>query len=54
MNTDYLDMCHLDSVLEGVIFSHKSVQQGKDINLVLRLFGLVDSSSLCHIHHQDS
>lgn len=53
-NTDYLDMCHLDSVLEGAIFSHKSVQQDKDMNLVLKRSGLVDSSSLCHIHHQDS
>ena len=54
MNTDYLDMCHLDSALEGVIFSRKSVQQDKDMNLVLKRSGLVDNSNLCHIHHQDS
>ena len=34
MSTDYLDTCRLDSVLEGVIFSHKSVPQDKDMNLV--------------------
>lgn len=54
MNTDYLDTCHLDSALEGVILSRKSVQQDKDMNLVLKHSGLVDNSNLCHIHHQDS
>ena len=54
MNTDYLDTCHLDSVLEGVIFSRRSVQQYKDMNLVLKRSGLVYNSNLCRIHHQDS
>ena len=54
MNTDYLDTCHLDSVLEEAIFSHKSVQRDKDMNLALKRSGLVDNSSLWHIPHLDS